>query len=167
MTSKWLHFLCCLLWAAPNSSGNPCWRRTSWTGVSLNCDGHSQPLLLLLPSLNPEAQTAWSFSFKQTQAPAHFCCTRAHSPSRAAQERKALWPLFLANLSNAARRWCRSAPLTSCGICTGSSDFVLILRSWDWGLGRMLLAKCCMWHLEMQSANATKHLATGPTPLHG
>lgn len=49
---KWLHFLCCLPWAAPDSSRNPCWRKRCWTLISLNHGAH-HPLPLLLPSLNP------------------------------------------------------------------------------------------------------------------
>lgn len=118
---KWLHFLCRLPWAAPNNAGNLCWRR-SWMPFTEPWPCPSSPSTALAPQPKPQGSSCsilfWAIPDPKkpracAQTPAHFSCWHFEL---------SFWQIWAIT----ARCWCRSAPLASCGICMGSSDFALI-----------------------------------------
>lgn len=141
----------------PNKSWEPCLRR-SWMHSLNPGPAHPCPLLLLLHIPNPKAWAAKSPSFWPNSAlrsPGSLFRGQ-HTPCGA------LWALSLANLGGNSQvlvQICQAV-----GSARALSDFALIPVLGTEGL---LLAKRCMWCLEMRAADGTEYLMTGPAPLYG
>lgn len=153
---KWLHFLCLFPWAAPSSGGNLCLRR-SWNAFAKPWSCPSSLSAALAPQAKPQGSSCSILFLLNKPRPKEAFLRGQHSSV-------ALWAFSLTNLCDNTQVLVQIRSSGKLQDLHGLFRFCSHPCPWDWGPGRVLLAKRCMWRLEMRAVDATEHLITAPAP---